>query len=184
MKSIKIIINLLILTFSLCSIGAVEFDGEEIIGKNLESLDGDIDKTWGSINDESVMIGRFELILLCIKICILSNLIIRRSSRFSRTDNIGIIARMNVSVSFTRIIDGLRLWSVNNTGAVGDLIEGGVGYTFARFMLVGHSNYFTYYVDAFENYTSSLLPNPTTPIPEPDIIIAEWGTINYASKII
>lgn len=98
--------------------------------------------------------------------------------------SIGTVAAWNVTARYSRTIDGIRLRSVNNTGAIGDLIDGGVGYNFAKFMLVGHSNYFYFIIDAFENYTSSLIPDPTTPAPVPDIIFKEWGAVNYASKVI
>lgn len=91
------------------------------------------------------------------------------------------IATWNVTYKTSRIIDGLRLRSFNGTGAVGDLLDGGVGFNFAVFMLVGHSNHFYFLIDAYENYTSSLLPSPTT-TPGPDITFKEWGVINYASK--
>lgn len=93
----------------------------------------------------------------------------------------GTIAAYNMTYESKRIMDGIRLTSVNNSGAVGDIIEGGIGYDYAIFMLVGHSNYYKFYIDAFENYTSSLV-TPTTPIPNK--IIHEWGTINYASNLL
>jgi hypothetical protein len=79
-------------------------------------------------------------------------------------------------------MDGIRLTSVKNTG-YGEIIDGGIGYDFAEFMLVGYSNHFHFVIEAFENYTSSLLTTSTT-TPIPDRIIEEWGTINYASRII
>ena len=95
----------------------------------------------------------------------------------------GDIADWNVTYQAPRIIDGIWLRSMNNSGAVGDLIEGGIGYNYAKFMLVGNSNYFIFYLNAYENYTSSLLTTTTT-TRIPNIIIEEWGTINYASRII
>ena len=71
---------------------------------------------------------------------------------------------------------------MNNTG-VGEIIDGGVGFDFASFMLVGHEDHFHFIIEMYENYTSSLIPTSTT-TRIPDIIIQEWGTINYASRII
>ncbi|CAG9798241.1 unnamed protein product [Chironomus riparius] len=173
MRTFKVFINLLILSLSLSSIlceeskpfqaNAFENEGEEVIGENFETLDGDIDKIWGSINDDSVRIGS--------------------SISFRRNDSIGTVASWNVTVSYSRIIDGLRLRSVNNSGTVGDIVDGGIGYNFASFVLLGNENYLHFIIDAFENYTSSLLTTSTT-TPIPDRIIEEWGTINYASRII
>ena len=80
-------------------------------------------------------------------------------------------------------MDGIRLRSLGNTGAVGDIIDGGVGYDFVTFMLVGHSNHFHFIYEPFENYTSSLITSSTLP-PVPEQIIEEWGAINYASMVI
>ena len=98
--------------------------------------------------------------------------------------SVGTVAAWNITYFARRIMDGIRLRSHNNTGAVGELIDGGVGYNFAKFQLVGHEHHFYFTVDAYENYTSSLIPDPTTPAPVPDKIVREWGAVNYASKVI
>ena len=85
----------------------------------------------------------------------------------------------NVTIRTSRIMDGIRLRSLNNTGADGDIIKGGIGYDLVTLMLVGHTNEFYFLFDAYINYTSSLIPNPT---PVPGIMFKEWGVINYASK--
>jgi hypothetical protein len=94
----------------------------------------------------------------------------------------GTIAKWNVTMRYSRIIDGVRLRSLNNSGAIGDLLEGGVGYDYVIFKLVGHTNYFHFIIDAYENYTSSLLPITTRAVP--DGTFKEWGTVDYASKMI
>ncbi|KAL7039841.1 hypothetical protein ACKWTF_000138 [Chironomus riparius] len=128
------------------------------------AVEGDIDKIWGAINNDSVRVGiRFG---------------------YSLNSGVGTVAAWNVTYLAPRIMDGIRLRSFNNTGAVGELIDGGIGYNFAKFQLIGHENHFYFTVDAYENYTSSLLPDPTTPAPVPDKIIEEWGVVNYASQVI
>ena len=102
---------------------------------------------------------------------------------FRKNESIGTIASWNVTLGYRRIIDGLRVRSVNNSGTVGDVIDGGVGYDFASFVLIGNENYLYFIIEAFENYTSSLITTSTT-TPIPNRIIEEWGTINYASRVI
>lgn len=98
----------------------------------------------------------------------------------------GTIAAWNVTVITSRIMDGIRLRSVNNTGAVGDIIDGGIGYNNVTFMLIGRSNYFYFFYEAYENFTSSLITSTpaSTVAPVPDKIIREWGAVNYASQVI
>jgi hypothetical protein len=80
-------------------------------------------------------------------------------------------------------MDGIRLRSLHNTGAFGDIILGGVGFKFAVFRLIGHSNFFHFTIDSFENYTSSLITT-TVPPPIPEFVFKEWGTVNEASRIL
>jgi hypothetical protein len=95
----------------------------------------------------------------------------------------GTVAAWNVTRKTLRIMDGIRLRSLHGSGAVGEIIDGGIGYDFVTFMLVGHANYLYFIVDTYENYTSSLITT-TTVAPVPDKIIQEWGAVNYASKVI
>jgi len=105
---------------------------------------------------------------------------------FSKNTTEGTIAAWNVTVITSRTMDGIRLRSLSNTGAVGDIINGGIGYNNVTFMLVGHSNYLYFFFEAYENYTSSLITSTpaSTVAPVPDKIIQEWGAVNYASKVI
>ncbi|CAG9798239.1 unnamed protein product [Chironomus riparius] len=120
--------------------------------------DGVIDKIWGVINSDSVRVsGPITFI--------------KNSSSEATAWNVTITSR---------IMDGIRLRSLNNTGANGDIIKGGIGYDFVTLMLVGLTNEFYFLFDAYENYASSLIPNPPPVIP--DIVFQEWGVINYASK--
>ena len=98
--------------------------------------------------------------------------------------SIGTVAAWNVTFAAPRTMDGIRLRSFNNTGAFGDIIGGGVGYTYATFQLIGHAHHFYFLVEAFENYTSSLITTTAGPTTTrvPDIIFKQWGVINYASK--
>ena len=67
MRSIKVFINFLILSLLLSTIlceeskpfeaDAFKNEGEEVIGENFKTLEGDVDNIWGSINDDSVIIG-------------------------------------------------------------------------------------------------------------------------------
>ncbi|XP_070495193.1 uncharacterized protein [Chironomus tepperi] len=128
-------------------------------GYNL-AADEDIDITWGSINSDSVRIGSPNL--------------------FSRNTAPGTIASFNYTLKVSRIMDGIRLRSLNTTGAVGVIINGGIGYNFAVLNLSGQSNYISFVIDAFENYTSSL----TTSTKVPDTVFREWGTVDYASVVL
>lgn len=74
-------------------------------------------------------------------------------------------------------MDGIRVRSQNNTGALAEIINGGIGYNFADFNLVGHSNFISFMFEAYENYTSSLITSTKIP----DTIVKEWGTVDYAS---
>ena len=81
----------------------------------------------------------------------------------------------------SRKMEGIRLTSLYNTGAAGEILYGGVGFDFAIFQLVARANYLHFVIEAYENFTSSVL---TTPAPIPDRIFKDWGVVNYASKII
>ncbi|XP_070495075.1 uncharacterized protein [Chironomus tepperi] len=168
MKSSQVFVTFFAVLLSFALIYGDDLVGHEFeVSENEEYFDqfvaqGDIDTVWGSINNDSVRVGI--------------------PFGYSMNLTVGTIAAWNVTYFAPRIMDGIRLRSLDNTGAVGDIIDGGIGYDWAKFMLVGHSHHFRFLIDAYENYTSSLLTTSTATPPVPDIIFKEWGVINYASK--
>lgn len=64
MKFVKAFINFFILSLSLnivyCYAIEFESDGVKIYGENFETLEGDIDQIWGSINEDSIELDRYK----------------------------------------------------------------------------------------------------------------------------
>lgn len=94
------------------------------------------------------------------------------------------IAAMNVTITFSwRIIHGIWLRNINNTGARGEIIDGGIGYNFVKFRLVGHTNHLLYVAWFFYDPSVNTLP-PTTTTSEPDYYVQHWGTVHSHSTLI
>ncbi|CAG9798240.1 unnamed protein product [Chironomus riparius] len=125
--------------------------------------ESDIDRTWGSVNDNSIRINS--------------------PNAFTKNTAEGTIAAFNYTYIVPKIIHGIRLRSFNNSGAVGDIIEGGIGYNFTIFKLVGHSNYMSFVMEGFENNTNPTT-TPASSTLEPDRVVLEKGNTDEETKLI
>ncbi|XP_070495044.1 uncharacterized protein [Chironomus tepperi] len=112
------------------------------------------------------------------------------------------IAALNFTITFhPTIIHGIHLRSLNNTGAIGDIISGGVGYNFAEFRLVGRTNHMIFLILYYTDPTAETLPplttsttttttiTTTTPsttstTPIPDYYVLHWGNIHSGSELL
>ena len=107
----------------------------------------------------------------------------------------GEIAELEKPYQFVNVIHGIRIRSFHNTGALAQIIDGGINFTFATIRLIGHNNTFLFLNEFYNDGTTTTpfptevpsttppaLPTTTTLIP--DFEVEHWGTINSRSRII
>lgn len=97
------------------------------------------------------------------------------------------------NVSSTKPIDGIRLTSFEHSIESAEIIDGGIGFNFARIKLIAKAENISCLVENYENGTfTTALPTtttnllttitnlPTTPNPGD---VKEWGDINDETKL-